>query len=75
MDCGHISLWPRLPSEGRLVSEALSPEHREIVTFVQRGWSCVKTELEQGEHICQERGELEGGRNWVQHNFEVSDST
>ena len=59
MDWGHISLWLRLPGEGRLVvSEALSPEHQEIVTFVQRGWSSVKTELEQGEHILSREGRI-----------------
>ena len=29
--------------------EALSPEHREIVTFLHSGWSSVKREMERGE--------------------------
>ena len=59
MDRGLINLLFRLPSEGRLVmSEALSPEHREIVTFVQTGWSSVKTELEQGEIIVLREGRI-----------------
>ena len=40
------------------MSEALSPEHREIVTFVQTGWSSVKTELEKGEIILSRAGRI-----------------
>ena len=59
IDRGHISLLLRLPSEGRLVtSEALSPEHREIVSFVQTGWSSVKSELEQGEIMMSRAGRI-----------------
>ena len=42
---------PRLASEREEAGcEALSPEHRELVTWVHRGWSSVKTEMERGEH-------------------------
>jgi len=38
---------PRLASEREEAGcEALSPEHRELVTWVHRGWSSVKTEME-----------------------------
>ena len=45
---------PRLASEREEAGcEALSPEHREMVTWVHRGWSSVKTEMERGEQqIC-----------------------
>lgn len=36
---------PRLLSEEE-EGEALSPEHREIVTFLHSGWSSVKREME-----------------------------
>ena len=43
--------YPRSPSlEEPEESVCLSPEYLEIVNFVNRGWSCVKLELEQGEH-------------------------
>lgn len=32
--------------------EAISPEHRELVTWVHRGWSSVKTEMERGDQLC-----------------------
>ena len=46
---------PRLSSDWEQESEALSPEHRELVTFVRRGWSSVKTELERGEQIVRQQ--------------------
>ena len=42
---------PRVSSDWEQESEVLSPEHREMVTFVRRGWSSVKTEMERGEQI------------------------
>lgn len=31
-----------------LQTETVTPEHREIVTFVTSGWEVVKSEIEQG---------------------------
>ena len=31
-----------------LQAETVTPEHREIVTFVTSGWEVVKSEIEQG---------------------------
>ena len=43
--------YPRSPSlEDPEESLSLSPEYLEIVNFVNSGWSCVKLELEQGQH-------------------------
>ena len=44
MDCHHVR-----SASLDLSQENLSPEYLEIVNYINKGWRCVKVELEEGE--------------------------